>query len=126
MLLMLVTILIGIAIILVAPTSLKGSRLEPLTDLARGIGALIVILSVLGTSYVFVEGDETGHIEKVYGTSSLEKGAIIATQGEKGYQADVLAPGFQFSFLINILNNVTKKPVVVVPNGKVGLLLARD
>src|SRR5262245_41288701 len=119
MLVTLLTILMGIAIIAVAPTSLQGGKYEFLTLPARVLGALFIILPLLGTSYVFVEGDETGHLDKIYGSASLQKGQIIATKGEKGYQAEVLAPGFHLSLMINLIYNVTKKPVVIVPNGKV-------
>ncbi len=92
----------------------------------RVIGVLFLLLAVASTSFVFVDADETGHRVKIYFGGDLKDGAIIAAQGEKGPQAEILPPGFQFEPFLNILYDVTMKQVVVIPEGRYGLLLAQD
>ena len=67
----------------------KGGRV--VTRLVLGVFALFLVLS---TSFLFVGEEETGHMFKIYLGSSLKDGDIIATDGEKGPQADILPPGF--------------------------------
>ena len=55
----------------------------------------------------------------------LPQGHIIATKGEAGYQAQTLAPGIYFWFWF-WQYDVLLQPLTVIPNGKIGLLLARD
>ena len=92
----------------------------------RVIGVLFLLLAVASTSFVFVDANETGHRVKIYLGANLKDGAIIAAHGEKGPQAEILPPGFQFEPLLNILYDVTMKRVVEIPEGRYGLLLAHD
>jgi uncharacterized membrane protein YqiK len=55
----------------------------------------------------------------------LPEGRIIATKGEAGYQAQTLAPGIYFWFWF-WQYDILLQPLTVIPNGKIGLLLARD
>lgn len=88
--------------------------------------AAVALLLVAQTSYVHVGADEVGLVTKVYGGSSLKEGRIIATAGEQGKQAEVIPPGFHVSVLLNVLNKIDTQPVTIVPDGKVGYLVARD
>src|SRR5207244_8570186 len=51
---------------------------------------------------------------------------IIATNGEKGPQAEILAPGWHPWFLVNVIYQVENKKVVSIPSGKYGFLNAKD
>jgi hypothetical protein len=51
------------------------------------------------TSYVHVDSDEIAVLNKIYGTTSLPGEHIIATNGEKGPQAEILTPGWHPWFL---------------------------
>jgi regulator of protease activity HflC (stomatin/prohibitin superfamily) len=93
---------------------------------ARVICATLAILCVVSTSFVYVGQNETGHLDKIYWGDSLKNGSIIATNGEKGPQADILPPGFHFQPLLNFIYNVTTKPIVEVKDGEYGYLIARD
>ena len=55
----------------------------------------------------------------------LPEGRILATKGEAGYQAQTLAPGIYFWYWF-WQYDVLLQPLTVIPNGKIGLLLARD
>ncbi len=89
-----------------------------------GVGALI---SVLETSIISVPADQVGIVRKIYGFSNLPDGKLIAVNGEAGYQAQIVPPGtFRISPFFNIINSIQMRPVVVVPNGFYGRLVARD
>ena len=92
----------------------------------RALGLLLVLLAVASTSFIFVEEDETGHRHKIYFGGNLRGGAIIATRGEKGPQAEIIPPGFHFEPLLNILYKVTTRNVVVIPEDQYGYLVALD
>src|SRR5581483_1634969 len=55
----------------------------------------------------------------------LPEGRIIATRGEAGYQAGTLAPGIYFWYWF-WQYDITMQPFMIVPSGKIGLILARD
>jgi hypothetical protein len=90
---------------------------------------LCVVVSLIiaaSTSFVFVDKDQGGHLEKVYLGDSLGAGAIIATNGEKGPQADILPPGFHFQPFLQIQYTVTMEDVIEVPPGQYGFIYAKD
>lgn len=92
---------------------------------ARIIGGIIIFVTCLSTSFISIGPDEVGHLDKKYGFSTLESG-VIATKGEKGYQAQLKMPGVQFHPLINVIYKVDKRNIEVIPEGMVGLLTAKD
>jgi hypothetical protein len=97
------------------------------TNLVRVIGAIILLFSVLSTSFVHVPDGHLGQLFRVYGGSSLTEGRIVAANGENGPQAEILTPGFHFWLLVNVLYDVDTRPEeVFIPSGKVGVLTARD
>jgi len=77
---------------------------------------------------VIVPEDKIGLVTKkfvLFGKQELPEGRIIATNGEAGFQAQTLAPGVYFwkwiwQYAINF------QPFIVIPTGKIGLVLARD
>jgi SPFH domain / Band 7 family len=86
----------------------------------------IALICLLATSYVHVDSDEIAVLNKIYGTTSLPGEHIIATNGEKGPQADILTPGWHPWFLVNVIYQVENKKVVSIPSGKYGFLNAKD
>jgi uncharacterized membrane protein YqiK len=77
---------------------------------------------------VIVPEDRIGLVTKkfvLFGKQELPEGRIIATNGEAGFQAQTLAPGVYFwkwiwQYAINF------QPFIVIPTGKIGLVLAKD
>ena len=65
----------------------------PLNLPVRILGALLLAVALGATSVVMVPANEVGVVRKVYGTRSLPEGRLIATDGETGYQAEIVAPG---------------------------------
>ncbi len=70
--------------------------------------------------------DEIAVLNKIYGTTSLPGEHIIATNGEKGPQAEILTPGWHPWFLVNVIYQVENKKVISIPSGKYGFLNAKD
>ncbi len=95
----------------------------------RVVGVALLLLGGLGffsRSFIIIDSDEIGHLKKIYLGSDLPPGQIIATDGEKGPQAEILGPGFHFKFLVNVLYDLDTFDVVVIPDGSYGELLALD
>ncbi|MFN8278285.1 MAG: SPFH domain-containing protein [Chitinophagales bacterium] len=78
---------------------------------------------------VIVPEDKIGLVTKKFvlfgDKKSLPDGRIIATDGEAGFQAKTLAPGLYFGMWI-WQYDVTMEAFTVIPEGKIGLLLAKD
>ncbi|HTJ50282.1 MAG TPA: SPFH domain-containing protein [Cyclobacteriaceae bacterium] len=78
---------------------------------------------------VIVPEDKIGLVTKkfvLFGENrELPDGRIIATKGEAGFQAKALAPGLYFWKWV-WQYDVTMERFTVIPEGKIGLVLARD
>jgi uncharacterized membrane protein YqiK len=85
------------------------------------------IFQLLGI--VIVPEDKIGLITKkfvLWGENrDLPDGRIIAIKGEAGYQAQTLPPGIHFYKWI-WQYDVTLQPLIIIPNGRIGLLVAKD
>ena len=68
--------------------------------------------------------DESGLVIKRFGRP-LPSGRIIALDGEAGYQARMLPPGWHFG-LWRWRYKVVRVPLVVVPPGEIALVVAAD
>jgi uncharacterized membrane protein YqiK len=66
---------------------------------------------------------EIGLVTKRFSAKSLESDNPIAFNGEAGFQARMLMPGWRFKFWV--LYQVDKHPWVQVPAGDVGLVIAQ-
>jgi uncharacterized membrane protein YqiK len=92
-----------------------------------GIIVLLVLLLfgplVLGA--VLIRERQVGIVIKRFGTRGLQPGALIALNGEAGYQADTLAPGLHFGYW-RWQYRIPKMPVVIVPQGQIALVMAAD
>jgi len=91
------------------------------------VGALaLLVLSVIVAwlGVVVIDENEAGLVIKKYG-AALPPGRIIALDGEAGFQARLLSPGFHFG-LWPWQYKVQKVPLVVIPSGEIGLVVAAD
>lgn len=88
------------------------------------IFVLLVILGLLirKSGLVYIGPNEIGLLIKNFG-NPLPKGQILAFNGEAGYQADVLAPGWRFK--TPYVYNVEKFPVLQIPADSVGVILSQ-
>ena len=117
-----------IAMAIVAPRFVPPALSRPGLNLAfRAVLFMLALFCLLGTSIIKIPADEVGVVRKIYGASSLPEGHIIATRGETGYQAEIISPGtFRISPLFNLFNEIHYMPIVTVPNGFYGRIVARD
>src|SRR3954469_18201320 len=88
----------------------------------RIVFVVIALICLAATSYVHVESDEIAVLNKIYGTSSLAGEHIIATNGEKGPQAEILTPGWHPWFLVNVIYQVENKKVISISIGQIRVL----
>src|SRR5205807_8625488 len=91
----------------------------------RIVFVAIALICLAATSYVHVESDEIAVLNKIYGTASLPGEHIIATNGEKGPQAEILTPGWHPWFLVNVIYQVENTKVMSIPSSNYGLLKAK-
>lgn len=86
-----------------------------------------VVLKLLGI--VVIPEDSIGVVNKrfvIFGKNrTLPDGAIIALNGEAGYQADALAPGLHY-WLWPWQYEVTREQFVTIAEGSVGVVEAKD
>ena len=86
---------------------------------------LIVVLVLALSSTVNIAADEVGIVQKKLLGRKLPSGRIIAVNGENGYQADVLMPGWHF-WKFPWMYKIDKKKDLQIKDGFVGLLTAKD
>ena len=93
------------------------------------IGSMLVFLGLLLSpvllGLVVVREREVGIVVKKFASRSLPPGRLVALEGEAGYQADTLAPGFHFGYW-PWQYRIAKVPVVVVPQGEIGRASCRE
>ncbi len=87
------------------------------------IFAVAVIILPLFSGLVIIHERQVGIVIKKFALNSLPAGQLIALNGEAGYQADTLAPGFHFGYWF-WQYSVLKVPVVIVPQGEIALVIA--
>jgi uncharacterized membrane protein YqiK len=102
-------------------------QLDPGGFIPIAIGGIIIILVLpLFFGGLVVIGDrEVGIVSKKFsfGNKSLPAGDLIALNGEAGYQADTLPPGWHWGYW-PLQYNVRKESLTVVPQGEIGLIIA--
>ncbi|MDM8523646.1 SPFH domain-containing protein [Desulfococcaceae bacterium HSG8] len=92
----------------------------------RVVALFAALILVLSTSYVIIDADKVGHLKRIYGGDPMGSGQIIAYEGQKGPQAQILPPGFKFQFLLNVLYDVEQLPIFVIKEGEYGFITAND
>jgi uncharacterized membrane protein YqiK len=95
-----------------------------------GVGAIAILILLLCLprllGIVYIPHTQVGVIEKIWsGKGSLREGQIIARNGEAGYQARFLRGGIHFG-LYPWQYRIHKEPLVVVGEGKMAYVYARD
>ncbi|HVU12857.1 MAG TPA: SPFH domain-containing protein [Phototrophicaceae bacterium] len=90
------------------------------------VGVLFVLPSIT-LGLVIIGERQVGIVVKRFARAdqSLPPGKLIALNGEAGYQADTLAPGWHFGYW-SWMYSITKVPLTVIPQGEIGLVVAAD
>ena len=96
---------------------------------ARGgiiFAALLVLIAGIAMSSVrYVGSNSVGVVKRNALGPSMTPGMILATNGEMGPQADVLAPGWHL-WLWPVIFDVDTRPLIDIPADKIGLVESRD
>ncbi|MEM0982348.1 MAG: SPFH domain-containing protein [Planctomycetota bacterium] len=119
-----VILLIG----LIVAASIVGAAIRaPRVVLGSAVVASILVLAgaVFLASFRWIPTGSVGIVKKSAFGANLPDGQIIATDGEKGIQADVLPPGFQAGYW-PVIFDVDIVREIEIQQGKVGLVEARD
>ena len=94
------------------------------------LGGIAIVLFLLCLprllGIIYIPHTQVGIIEKIWsGKGSLREGQIIARNGEAGFQAKFLRGGIHFG-LYPWQYRIHKEPLVVVAEGKMAYVYARD
>ena len=92
----------------------------------RGLCIIVAIICFASTSIIYIDADEVGHMKKIYGGSDMPANQVIAAPWQKGAQARILTPGFKFIPGVKVFYTIESKPMVTVPEGSYGFLVAKD
>lgn len=88
------------------------------------VGGVIVVVGIGAfstlTGLVIISEREVGIVAKKFSKKSLPPGRLIALNGESGYQADTLAPGWHWGYW-PWQYDVRKESVIVVPQGEIAV-----
>lgn len=88
------------------------------------IGGILILAWLVGIRYI--PHNKVGIIEKLWSLKgSLEKGKIIALDGEAGFQAEILRGGLHL-WLFPWQYRIHEEPLVMIAESKVGYVYARD
>lgn len=90
-------------------------------------GAAALVFGVVGVWWLlgwrYINANEVGQVTKNWGRKKLPAGQLIALDGECGYQAELLSPGWQW--VPFILKSVSKHPVVEIGSDELGVIVAQ-
>ncbi len=103
-----------------------GLSASTFTKITQGAFVMLGIIGLLSRSFLIVDANEVGHLKRIYLADNLPPGQIIALQGEKGPQSEIIGPGFHFRWLVRILYDIEYSSVIEIREGQYGLLLAKD
>ena len=98
------------------------------TELSLGnivvIAGVIVALTLLYSSIVYVPNNRVGVLERLWAGKGSVKRGLVALGGEAGYVPELLRGGFHLLFPFQY--RVHKVDLVTVPQGEIGYVFARD
>jgi hypothetical protein len=124
---MLMVFLSVAALIVAAVISQRCLSGKPAIDRAiKGSLVVFAIIGFLSRSFIIIDGDEIGALKRIYLGDQLPSGRIIALEGQKGPQAEVLGPGFHLIPFVRVIYEIEYFPVQEIPEGQYGLLVATD
>lgn len=93
------------------------------------VASVLCVLGVIGfltRSFVIIDGNMVGHLDRIYLAGDLPAGKIIAKSGQQGPQAEILGPGLKVIPFIRVLYDVNQFPVIEVAEGMLGFITAKD
>jgi len=85
--------------------------------------AVLALVFLVLPSIRIIGPTEVGLVTKRFSFKKLSKSNVVALEGEAGYQADLLMPGWRWRFWM--IYRVEKHPWVQVPPGEIGVVIAQ-
>ncbi len=89
------------------------------------LGLIIILLPHYILGLVIIGERQVGVVIKKMSWKSLPDGQFIALNGEAGYQADTLSPGWHTGYW-PFIYRIIKAPVTIIPQGEIGLVVSAD
>lgn len=118
---------LGVFLLLLAvivPLIMAGEVKRVFRGMLGGTLAFLGAIFIIFSTSLYVGDDESGLLIKKFG-SSLPEGKIIAVNGERGVQADILSPGWSFGWLPWLYDKTAVK-ATLIPDGQIGIVTAID
>ncbi len=84
----------------------------------------VAIVYLIYSSVVYVPNSRVGIKEKLWSLKGSVENGLIALNGEAGYEAKLLRGGFHF--LIPFMYKIHREDLVLVPQGQIAYVFARD
>src|SRR5215831_21010603 len=97
--------------------------LHPFATAAGVLGGFLLLL-ILSLWIRYIPNTRVGIVEKLISGKGSVRSALIALDGEAGFQPQVLRGGWHF--LTPFQYRVHRMPLVTIPQGKIGYVFARD
>jgi uncharacterized membrane protein YqiK len=86
--------------------------------------AVIILLTFATGAIRYIPNDRLGVVEKLWSLRGSIRSGLIATQGQAGFEPDVLRGGYHF--FVPLQYRVHRAPLVTIPQGQIGYVFARD
>ena len=86
---------------------------------------ILFLVAIVGLGPVIIGERQVGIVVKKFSSRALAPSHLIALNGEAGYQADTLAPGWHFFYWF-WQYGVQKAAVIEIPQSEIGLVVAAD
>ncbi len=118
-------LLVGVVLAGLIITGAAQLRSLQLRIAAALFATVVLLLFFTLASFRYVGEDSIGIVTKNIGWTSLPPGKIIATEGEKGPQAEILPPGWHPLFW-PFIYDLERGRVTKIPAGSIGLINASD
>ena len=100
-------------------------EVKALRILLVSLAFVVLFVAVALSSIRYVGSSQVGIVKKNALGPTLAPGKILATDGEMGIQADVLAPGWHLWYW-PVIYDVDTRELIDIPADKIGLVEARD
>ena len=94
------------------------------SNIAGGVLTLAGLFLFAMLSYIDVPDGQIVTKFRKYLGEPLPAGQIIALDGQRGPQAEIVGPGFHPDFFVRLIYDLDYHQTLVVPEGKIGLVTA--
>ncbi len=118
-------LLLGIIVAMMCVMSAFRVPQKSLRILLISLGVVVLFVGIVLSSIRYVGATQVGIVKKNAFGPPMSPGMILATDGQTGPQADVLAPGWHLWYW-PVIYDVETRPLIDIPADKIGLVESRD